>query len=73
MLLILQRRLSDEGTSFKALLEETRRELAIAYMTNQQRSIGEIAYLLGFSEPGYFSRAFGRWTGNSPVEFRENA
>jgi AraC-like DNA-binding protein len=66
----LQRRLSDEGTSYKGLLEETRRELASHYMAESHRSINEITYLLGFSEPSNFSRAFRRWTGKSPSEYR---
>ena len=67
----LQRKLKDEATSFRRLLEDTRRELAMQYIRESYRSIGEITYLLGFSEPGNFTRAFRRWTGRSPVEFRE--
>jgi AraC-like DNA-binding protein len=66
----LQRRLSDEGTSYKGLLDETRRELASHYMAESHRSINEITYLLGFSEPSNFSRAFRRWTGKSPSAYR---
>ena len=66
----LQRRLKGEGTSYKDLLEETRRELAAQYMTESHRSINEITYLLGFSEPSNFSRAFRRWTGKSPSAYR---
>ena len=67
----LQRKLKDEATSFRSLLEDTRRQLAMQYIRESYRSIGEITYLLGFSEPGNFTRAFRRWTGRSPVEFRE--
>jgi len=66
----LQRRLKHEGTSYKELLEETRRELAAHYMAESHRSINEITYLLGFSEPSNFSRAFRRWTGKSPSSYR---
>jgi AraC-like DNA-binding protein len=66
----LQRRLSYEGTSYKGLLDETRRELAAHYMAESHRSINEITYLLGFSEPSNFSRAFRRWTGKSPSAYR---
>jgi len=66
----LQRRLNDEGTSYKGLLDETRRELAAHYMAESHRSINEITYLLGFSEPSNFSRAFRRWTGKSPSAYR---
>jgi len=66
----LQRRLNQEGTSYKGLLDETRRELAAHYMAESHRSINEITYLLGFSEPSNFSRAFRRWTGKSPSAYR---
>lgn len=69
----LQRKLKDEETTFKHLLEDTRRELAMQYIKNANHSVGEIAYLLGFSEPSNFTRAFRRWTGRSPAEFRETA
>ena len=68
----LQRRLRDEDTSFKSLLSETQQELALQYMRDTSRSIGEITYLLGFSEPSNFTRAFKRWTGKSPGEFRSH-
>jgi len=67
----LQRKLKDEETTFKILLEDTRRELAMQYLREAHRSVGEIAYLLGFSEPSNFTRSFRRWTGHSPAEFRE--
>ena len=67
----LQRRLKEEGTNFKGLLEDTRRELALHYIRETHRPIGEITYLLGFSEPSNFTRAFRRWTGMAPAEFRE--
>ena len=68
----LQRRLRDEDTSFKDLLNETQQELALQYIRDSSRSIGEITYLLGFSEPSNFTRAFKRWTGRSPGEFRSH-
>jgi AraC-like DNA-binding protein len=68
----LQRRLREEDTSFKELLGDTQRELALFYIRDSERSIGEITYLLGFSEPSNFTRAFKRWTGKSPAEFRES-
>lgn len=67
----LQRRLQAEGTGFKQLLDETRRELAVQYVRQAYRPIGEITYLLGFSEPSNFTRAFRRWTGSAPMEFRQ--
>ena len=69
----LQRRLNNENTNFKELLEGTRHELALQYIREPHRTIGEITYLLGFSEPSNFSRAFRRWTGMSPAEYRESA
>jgi len=66
----LQRRLKNERTSYKGLLDDTRRELAAHYIAESHRSINEITYLLGFSEPSNFSRAFRRWTGKSPSAYR---
>jgi AraC-like DNA-binding protein len=68
----LQRKLKDEGTSFVDLLQDTRLELARKYLANPGRSISEIAYLLGFSEPSTFSRAFKRWTGQAPADYRHS-
>jgi AraC-like DNA-binding protein len=66
----LQRRLKDEGTTFKKLLDEVRCELAEAYVRDERWSLTQISYLLGFSEPSAFTRAFRRWTGESPSEYR---
>jgi len=66
----LQRKLQQENTSFTSLLNETQQQLALQYICDSQRSIGEITYLLGYSEPGSFTRAFRRWTGKSPLQFR---
>jgi AraC-like DNA-binding protein len=67
----LHRRLDDEGTSFRRVLTEVRRELAARHLTEDQLAISEIAFLLGFSEPSAFHRAFRRWTGHAPLAFRE--
>jgi len=69
----LQRKLRDEGTSFMALLQDTRLQLASKYLLSPGRSVVETAYLLGFSEPSTFSRAFKRWTGIAPADYRESA
>lgn len=66
----LQRRLREEDSSYKILLEDTRRELACQYLKQQDVSIGEITYLLGFSDQSNFTRAFKRWLGQAPGEFR---
>jgi AraC-like DNA-binding protein len=65
----LQRRLKEEGTSFKEVREEVRRELAMRYL-DDNLSIAEVSFLLGFSEPSAFFRAFKRWTGVTPLENR---
>lgn len=67
----LQRRLQEEGTSFSALLRDARLELARRYLREQRRSVLETAYLLGFSEPSTFSRAFKGWTGIAPAAYRD--
>ncbi len=65
----LQRRLKDEGTVFQTVRDEMRRELADRYL-GQGLSFSEISFLLGFSEPSAFFRAFKRWTGITPFERR---
>lgn len=67
----LQRKLKEEGTSFMDLLQDTRLQLARKYLRSPGRSVVETAYLLGFSEPSTFSRAFKRWTGRAPADYRE--
>ncbi len=69
----LQRKLKDEETSYRNLLEDTRRQLAMEYIKESHRTISEITFLLGFTEPSNFTRAFKRWTGHSPAEFRQLA
>ena len=66
----LQRRLKAEGTSFEALLDGLRQRLARRYLRKDNYSVKKTAYLLGFSDPAAFSRAFKRWTGHSPSELR---
>lgn len=64
------RKLRDENETFLGLLEEVRRERALAYLQERDRPLAEVAELLGFSELSAFSRAFKRWMGKSPAEFR---
>jgi AraC-like DNA-binding protein len=66
----LRRRLGKEGTTFKRILDEVRRELAIGYVQERLLSTGEIAFLLRYSEPSAFQRAFKRWTKLTPSEYR---
>ena len=65
----LQRRLHDWGHSFEAIVDETRRDVAIARLTAGDTSITETAFLLGYSDLSHFTRAFRRWTGTTPREF----
>lgn len=67
----LQRRLRDEGTSFKEVVRETRESLSRHYLGQTQLSASEIAYLLGFEEPNSFFRAFHSWTGTTPEALRQ--
>ena len=67
----LQRKLRAEGTSHQELLDEMRRDLAMRYLREPEMAVCEVAYLLGFSESSAFHRAFKRWTGITPNEFRK--
>jgi AraC-like DNA-binding protein len=62
----LQRGLSSEGTSFRALLDDARRELAVRHLADPQATVAKVAWLVGFAEPSAFHRAYRRWTGQSP-------
>jgi AraC-like DNA-binding protein len=68
----LQRKLSDEGTSFQQLLNEMRKTVAIKYLNDGHMAISEISYVLGFSEPSAFHRSFKRWTGETPQSYRKS-
>ncbi|MFL6417213.1 MAG: helix-turn-helix domain-containing protein [Bryobacteraceae bacterium] len=67
----LQRRLSGEGTSFDSLREEMRKQTAETFLADRTLSVAEVAFLLGFSEPGAFHRAFKRWHNTTPDAFRK--
>jgi AraC-like DNA-binding protein len=69
----LRRRLGEEGTTFSAIVDDLRHKLAERYLRATEPSVGEIAFLLGFSDVTAFARAFRRWTGVSPSEFRESS
>lgn len=69
----LHRRLVGEGTSFKALLEDVRHTLAIENLKAGRRAVEEIAYALGYSDVANFRRAFKRWEGVAPSEYRDRA
>jgi AraC-like DNA-binding protein len=68
----LKRRLSDEGTTFRKLLESSLRERATLRLLDQSMSVGQIAADLGYSDLTNFSHAFKRWTGQSPTRFRDS-
>jgi AraC-like DNA-binding protein len=63
----LYRRLKDEGATFASVHDDLRRRMAMDYLSARKVSVGETAYLLGFSEASAFVRAFRRWTGASPT------
>jgi AraC-like DNA-binding protein len=69
----LQRRLQGQQRSFRSLVDEVRREQAEALLRNPALSLGEAAFLLGFSEQSAFQRAFRRWKNASPGAFRQQA
>ena len=66
----LQRRLSEQGFSFKNMIDESRRSLAERLLHQSQYSLSEIAFLTGFSEQSAFNRAFKRWAGQTPRSYR---
>jgi AraC-like DNA-binding protein len=64
------RRLSSEGLTFSELLDSLRHDLARRYLAEGELSVSQIAWLLGYQEVGAFSRAFKRWSGETPREMR---
>jgi len=69
----LHRRLKDEGTTHKRLTDDLRKSLAVRYLCERDISIGEISFLLGFSHPNAFHKAFKRWTNETPTQFRSHS
>jgi AraC-like DNA-binding protein len=67
----LQRRLSDGGTTFQAVLDDVRFDLARAYLRDARLDITQVAFLLGYSELRAFDRAFKRWASTTPRDWRE--
>lgn len=66
----LSRRLAYEGTSFRTILDDVRREFACALLQDGSLSVADVAFFLDYSEPAAFNRSFRRWTGQSPRSFR---
>lgn len=69
----LRRRLKDEGHSYQSLKDDLRRDMAITRLQDSRRSIEDIAIDLGFAEPAAFYRAFRKWTGAKPSDYRQAA
>jgi AraC-like DNA-binding protein len=69
----LQRALQAAGTTYQAAVDEVRRDLALAFLREPQRTVSEVAFLVGFTEVAAFTRAFRRWTGEVPSAFRQRA
>jgi AraC-like DNA-binding protein len=67
----LQRKLAEAETTYQHLVDSTRRNLALRYIEDPHRSITDITFMLGFSQQSAFTRAFRRWTGVAPSEYRQ--
>lgn len=66
----LQRRLDDSGTPFEQILDDRRHQLATAWLRDERISVTEVAMRLGYSAPSHFNRAFLRWEGRPPIDYR---
>ena len=66
----LQRRLRDRGLGFNGIVDDVRRERSFLYLQREDLTVSEIAFRLGYSEASAFDRAFRRWSGTSPLQFR---
>jgi AraC-like DNA-binding protein len=66
----LRRELAARGLSYRELLGAMRRDLALAYLQERKWSLTDVAFVLGFSDSLAFKRAFERWTGQSPADYR---
>jgi AraC-like DNA-binding protein len=69
----VQRRLHEEGTSFRKLLDEVRRDLALRQLSGEKDAIGAVSIDVGYSRQASFTRAMHRWVGRSPREFRSTS
>ena len=69
----LERRLAERGQSFSALLDETRCKAAKHYLEETDMRIAQVAYMAGYTEPAALVRAFKRWTGTTPMKFRDRS
>jgi len=69
----LQRRLKEAGTSYQAILDDSREELSMKLLKTLDVPLYEISFLVGFTEPSAFYKAFRRWTGKRPGDYRQDA
>ena len=69
----LQRRLEQEGVSFREVVDEVRRQLALRHLMDKHIAVNEVAFLLGFATPNAFHKAFKRWTGTTASTYRKSA
>lgn len=69
----LQRRLKSLGTNYQSILDESRKSLAMSLLADNKVALTDICYLLGFAEPSAFYKAFRRWTGKRPGDYRQDA
>ena len=67
----LERRLSERGTGYRGLVDGIRCDLAKHYLADTNLRLQQIAYLLGYSEPAPLVRAFKRWAGCTPIQYRD--
>ena len=67
----LQRKLTKRDTTYQKLVDDTRRDLALRFMEDPRRSLVDITFELGFSQQSALTRAFRRWTGMSPSDWRQ--
>jgi len=67
----LRRRLDERNTNFRQITDDVRYQLARQYLQTTTLSIQEIAYLLGYADPSNFGRAFRKWAGTGPSDFRQ--
>jgi AraC-like DNA-binding protein len=68
----LQRRLAEADAGYQSLVDDTRRDMALRYIEDPSKSATDITFLLGYSQQSVFTRAFRRWTGMSPAEYRSS-
>lgn len=68
----LRRHLQSSGTTYQSILNDARKTLAVKLLRETSEPVSAIAYQVGFEHPSHFGRAFKKWTGQSPSEFRDN-